>query len=44
MFEILDREGNVIETATTLIQAHDVVTHYMARVRTAAPYHCRPAA
>lgn len=44
MFEILDKSGNVIETATSLPQAQDVVTYYMSRVRTAAPYHCRPAA
>ncbi len=44
MFEILDKSGQVIDTATTLPQAQDVVTYYMSRVRVAAPYHCRPAA
>lgn len=44
MFEILDNEGNVIETATSLPQAQDVVTYFTSRVRVAAPYHCRPAA
>ena len=44
MFEILDKSGNVIETATSLIQAQDVVTFFTSRKREAAPYHCRPAA
>lgn len=42
MFEILDNEGNVIETATSLTQAQDVVG-FLTRT-TKAPHNCRPVA
>lgn len=44
MFEIVNNEGQVIDTATSLTEAHHVVTYYMTRVRTESPYHCRPVA
>jgi hypothetical protein len=44
MFEILDKSGNVIDTANTLPVAQDVVTHMFNTKRDMAPYHCRPKA
>lgn len=44
MFQILDKNGQIVDDATSLIQAQDVVTYLTNRKRENAPYHCRPAA
>lgn len=41
MFEILDAQGHVVDTATTLPQAQNVVSFLTRTNRSAAPFNCR---
>lgn len=44
MFEILDKSGNVIDTATSFPQASNVIVHLDRGNKAAGPHTCRAAA
>lgn len=42
MFDIVNREGQIVEVAQSSVEAVNVVTHLNLRDREAAPFFCRP--